>query len=260
MGSKLRSWTILGLGLVLGPILILISEITLLLFSILVGSVYLAKNPVLNHELIAFLRQLLNNNSFEGVQEFVIPHLLNPWILAIILTFVSVIVPLVEEFIKPAGIWLIVKKNMKPVEGFVMGVLSGAGYALFETLAASGNMGTGQSGFLLGRAGTDLLHIFNTGIVGWAMISDWKLKGWFKLATVFILSVIIHGLWNGFALTVGISSFIKEFSEDYNWAHSSGIGGAFGLVILSLLLLSSLWMINLKFQNSGMEKEKIIDV
>src|SRR5665648_436784 len=129
-----------------------------------------------------------------------------------ILSFVSVIVPLVEEFLKPAGTWLVVKKNMTPREGFALGVLSGAGYALFETLSASGNMGNGQSVILLGRAGTDLLHIFTTGIIGWAMISDWKLKGWFKLISIYILSTFIHGLWNGLALTLGASTYLKDFS------------------------------------------------
>ena len=248
LGSKRRSWTIFGLGLVLSPMLILISEITILIFSFLVGMIYLAMNPALNHEIMSFFNQLVRINSIKGVQEFVIPYLLNPWIVAIILGFVSVIVPLVEEILKPAGTWLVVKRNMKPREGFVLGVLSGAGYALFETLSAAGNMGNGQSGFLLGRAGTDLLHIFNTGIVGWAMISNWKLRGWFKLASVLILSIFTHGLWNGLSLSLGFGTYLKDLSAAYHWMQYIEIGGAIGLGFLSLLMISSLWMINKKLR------------
>ena len=260
LGSKRRAWTIFGLGLVLGPILILISEITILVFSLMVGMIYFALNPKLNLEIMAFINQLTRINSIEGIQEFAFPYISNPWVVATLLMFVSVIVPLVEEFLKPAGTWLAVKKNMTPRDGFALGVLSGAGYALFETLSATGNMSNGQSGFLLGRAGTDLLHISNTGIVGWAMISDWKSKGLIKLISVFILSVLIHGFWNGLALTLGVSTIIQFSSVDTDWTRYSVVGGAIGLGFLSLLLFSGLWLMNHKLSFGGIEKKNIIDV
>ena len=260
LGSKRRSWTIFGLGLVLGPILILISEITILIFSLFVGILFFAKNPILNHEITTLLNQLVSINSIEGVQELLIPYITNPWMVVLIISFVSVIVPLVEEFLKPAGTWLVVKKNVTPREGFALGVLSGAGYALFETLSAAGNMGNGQSVILLGRAGTDLLHIFTTGIIGWAMISDWKLKGWFKLFSVYLLSTVIHGLWNGLALTLGASTYLIDFSADFNWMRYSEVVGAIGLGFLSLLMISGLRMMNQKLRYDGIEKKKIIDV
>ena len=211
MGSKRRVWSIFGLGLVLGPLLILISEITIIIFTTFVGVFYFTKTSRLDHELMEFFNQMVGNNSVEGIQELLIPYLTNPWVIVTILVFVSLIVPIVEEFLKPAGTWLAIKKNMEPRDGFVMGILSGAGYALFETLSAAGGMGDGWGMVLLGRAGTDLLHIFNTGLMGWAMISDWKLNGWLKLIGVYILTIFIHGLWNGFALDPWSEQLFKGF-------------------------------------------------
>jgi len=258
LGSKRRLWTIFGLGLILGPLLILISEITILILATFAGAIYFTSNSNLNHELMIFFNQLTSNNSIEGIQGQLIPYLTNPWIILTVLVFVSLVVPIVEEFLKPAGTWLAVKMNMKPRDGFIMGILSGAGYALFETLSASGSMGDGWGMILLGRAGTDLLHIFNTGLIGWAMISDWKLRGWLKFIGIYVLSIFIHGLWNGFALTLGLSNYLKDFNSEYVWLKYAGSGGVVGLVLLSLLMIIGLWVINHKMRFNAIEK--IIDV
>jgi len=258
LGSKRRLWTIFGLGLILGPLLILISEITILILATFAGAIYFTSNSNLNHELMIFFNQLTSNNSIEGIQGQLIPYLTNPWIILTVLVFVSLVVPIVEEFLKPAGTWLAVKMNMKPRDGFIMGILSGAGYALFETLSASGSMGDGWGMILLGRAGTDLLHIFNTGLIGWAMISDWKLRGWLKFIGIYVLSIFIHGLWNGFALTLGLSNYLKDLNSEYVWLKYAGSGGVVGLVLLSLLMIIGLWVINHKMRFNAIEK--IIDV
>jgi len=258
MGTRRMVWTIFGLGLVLGPLLILISEITILILSTFAGVIYFTRTSGLDHELTVFFNQLAGNNSIEGFQELLTPFLTNPWVIVTILVFVSLIVPIIEEFLKPAGTWLAIKKTMKPRDGFVMGILSGAGYALFETLSASGSMGNGWEMILLGRAGTDLLHIFNTGLIGWAMISDWKVKGWLRLIGAYLFSIFIHGLWNGFALTLGLSSYLNDVNGEYSWVKSSGIIGNFGLILLSLLMLIGLWVINHKMRYKTIEN--IIDV
>ena len=254
LGSKRRLWTIFGLGLILGPLLILISEITILILATFAGAIYFTSNSNLNHELMIFFNQLTSNNSIEGIQGQLIPYLTNPWIILTVLVFVSLVVPIVEEFLKPAGTWLAVKMNMKPRDGFIMGILSGAGYALFETLSASGSMGDGWGMILLGRAGTDLLHIFNTGLIGWAMISDWKLRGWLKFIGIYVLSIFIHGLWNGFALTLGLSNYLKDLNSEYVWLKYAGSGGVVGLVLLSLLMIIGLWVINHKMRFNAIEK------
>lgn len=257
LGSKQRSWSIFGLGLVLGPILILISEITIVIISVLAVMIYSANNPSLNHELLAFSYQLSNLNSINEAQEFLTPYLTNPWIIVIVLSFVSVIVPMVEEFLKPAGTWLAANKKMLPRDGFTMGILSGAGYALFETLNVAGSFGDGWGMLLLGRAGTDLLHIFNTGMVGWALVSAWNLRCGLKLLRVYILAIIIHGLWNGLSVTVGYSSLMNGFDVNNPWLGGLGVVGVIGLAFLSVLMFIVLWVMNHKMQYSPIDKSQI---
>lgn len=172
MGSKRRVWTNFGFGLVLGPFLILLSEIIFIVFSTFVGILYISKISRLNIEFMIFFNLLIGSDSIQEIQELLDPYLANPWVLLTLLIFISLIVPLVEEFLKPAGTWLAMNWKTKLRDGFVMGALSCAGYALFETLSASGSMNKGWNFDLLGQAGTDLLHIFTTSLIGWAKVSD----------------------------------------------------------------------------------------
>jgi RsiW-degrading membrane proteinase PrsW (M82 family) len=253
LGSKKNVWSIFGLGLILGPITILISELAILFVSALSGLTYIVLNPTLSQKLLSFSSQFSRINSIEEAQKFLAPHLLNPWVIAAVLIFVCVIVPLVEEFLKPAGTWLAIHKNMQPIDGFVMGVLSGAGYALFETLNAAGNIGPGWGILLLGRAGTDLLHILNTGLMGWAMVSTWNLKGILKLFGVYILTMIIHGVWNGLGMLAGAVSLLESFNINKPWVGWLGGFGAVGLMILAILMFFSFWYMNQRLQSPPTE-------
>ena len=146
---------------------------------------------------------------------------------------------------------------MKPQDGFVMGILSGTGYALFETLSASGTMGDKWGMKLMGRAGTDLLHIFNTGLMGWAMISDWKISGWIKLICVYVLTIFIHGLWNSLTLTLSLSNYFRDVNGIFGWLKYSDFIGNIGLFLLVLIMLIGLWVINQKFRDMPLKKNDV---
>jgi RsiW-degrading membrane proteinase PrsW (M82 family) len=78
-----------------------------------------------------------------------------------------------------------------------LGALCGAGFALLEgTLAVSGGsqmLGVG----LAARATSSLMHITASGLMGWGIASARLEKRYGRLAGVYLLSVSIHGLWNG---------------------------------------------------------------
>ncbi len=46
-----------------------------------------------------------------------------------VLAVISGIVPLIEEILKPIALWSLVGKDLTDQEGFVAGLLSGAGFA-----------------------------------------------------------------------------------------------------------------------------------
>jgi hypothetical protein len=254
LGSKQRVWSIFGVGLVVGPVLILIAEICIGFFSILAGVIYLVTNPLLSPKLLSFYNQLSRTDTIEAAQKLLLPYLLNPWIIVILFLFISGIVPVVEEILKPAGIWLAVNKKMKPGDGFVMGILSGAGYALFETLASAINVGDGWGILLVGRAGTDLLHILNTGLMGWAMVSAWNIKGVIKLSGIYILTILIHGIWNGLSIASGIGNLISGVEINKPWIGWLSLIGSGGLIFLVVLMFVSLVLINNRLQPTAAEK------
>ncbi len=99
------------------------------------------------------------------------PYLSNPAVIATILSYIALIVPLIEELLKPLAVWIFATKIESPAQGFAMGVLCGAAFALIESLNASAD-GTATWPFIVGiRAGTGLLHMTTSGLVGWGIVS-----------------------------------------------------------------------------------------
>ncbi len=109
----------------------------------------------------------------------------------------AVLAPIIEETLKPAAVWLLGKRLHSPAEGFALGALCGAGFALLEgTIAAGGNpqmLGIG----IAARATSSLMHITASGLLGWGIASARLEKRYGRLAGIYFLSVSIHGLWNG---------------------------------------------------------------
>jgi hypothetical protein len=109
--------------------------------------------------------------------------------------------PIIEEIVKPLAVLILGRRLRSPAEGFALGALCGAGFALIEGLmAASGTVEMWGVG-LLGRAVSSLMHITASGLMGWGYASARLEKRYGRLLLMFLLAVGIHGLWNGSALT-----------------------------------------------------------
>jgi len=89
----------------------------------------------------------------------------------------------------------------------------------------------------LGRAGTGLLHTFNAGMMGWALASTWQDGRLSRLAWVYIGVVLLHGVWNIFALMLGFVSLPVAVPQVLN-----GLSGAIPW-ILGLLAFVMLWVL-----------------
>jgi hypothetical protein len=89
------------------------------------------------------------------------------------------------------------------------------------------------------RAGTAVIHIFTTGLMGWAMVSAWKGGKYLRLAVTYIGMVALHGLWNGLALFTAYTVLAGELVEDIEIPPQvSSIGNA-APVVLGLLTLGT---------------------
>ena len=87
---------------------------------------------------------------------------------------------------------------------FLGGALGGAGYALFESLFLP-QPGEDWAITMVARAGTPLIHAFNTGLVCWGLAEGVRRKRWLFLAGTYILAVGLHGMWNLAAIGIGLS-------------------------------------------------------
>jgi hypothetical protein len=212
-GSPQRASGVFASGLTLAPLLILVGEVAAILAGLGMFIVLLAMRPELAETLTALAERLMAAApSPEIVLRILQPVLSNPVVIFTILLFVAVIIPLIEELIKPLGVWLLAGRKLAPAEGFAAGVLSGTGYALVESLFL-GSSSQDWALLAFARIGTGVMHILTAGLVGWALVNAWtqpnKPGRYLHLGAVYLLAVLLHGLWNGLTLTSALANLIE---------------------------------------------------
>lgn len=160
------------------------------------------------------------------------------------LTFVSVLVPLIEEALKPIGVWLMADRLQTPADGFAMGILSGAGYALFENLGISVSTGTEWAQILTARIGTSLVHVLSTGLVGWALVSAWRERKFLRLGGIFALAIFLHGTWNALSILSTGNALLAPLAENPTSALSASMASYVGMGLLVIIMLILLVIAN----------------
>jgi len=206
-GSPRRQWGVFASGLVLSPAIILIMELLALIGYGVLAMLWSVFNPSITSQLqVLILRLQSAAPNQDAILRILLPFLLRPGILFAAFAFISVIVPIIEEALKPIGVWFLAGQKLIPAQGFALGVLCGAGFGLFENL---GNTSGGSEAWAIlvsTRITTLLLHCLTTGLVGWALASAWSQKRYLRLGVTYAFAVVLHGLWNGMAVLSSISS------------------------------------------------------
>jgi hypothetical protein len=199
-GSPQRAWGVFGSGMVLGPALIMVLEILALVVCAGLAIAFVTSQPDLVEMLNSLVAQLTAGQiDQEGLVNALVPWLVKPGVIIAAILFAAVIVPLIEEAIKPIGVWLLAGFGLSPAAGFALGAISGAGYALFESLLLS-STGEGWIAVVVARMSTGVIHILNTGLMGWALASAWREKRYLRLGATYLFVVSLHGLWNGLSV------------------------------------------------------------
>jgi hypothetical protein len=239
-GSRRRLWSAFGIGMAGSTLAAMLLEYLLVGMGVLAAGVLAAANPEWRTVIVQLKDQVTNAGDVQALLTALAPYLTNPLVLLLILAFAAVLAPLIEEALKPAAVWLFGKRLRSPAEGFALGALCGAGFALLEgMMAASG--ATGMIGFgLAARAASSLMHITASGLVGWGIASARLEKRYGRLALTYLLSVTLHGLWNGLALLAvyGALRFtLQSATPDMLGALFVLIGiGLLGLLLVSILV------------------------
>ena len=241
-GSGQRSWGLLGAGLALGPVLILTLELALLAGFLVVAVLFIARQPELSDELTNLAQRLrFAPRTPDVLARILQPYILHPATVTGIFAYIALFVPLIEEVIKPIGVWFLASRKLSPVDGFVAGLLSGAGYALFENLFLSSS-GSQWMSLVLARVGTGAVHMFTASLVGWGLASAWGGGRYLRLGLSFACAVLVHGLWNGLTLlTAGLELFSGQTLIPLD-----RLGNLFsiGLGSLAFLCVLMIWLFN----------------
>jgi hypothetical protein len=239
LGPPQRLWGVFASGVVIAPALIMFAELFALLVAILIGAAAISSNPA-QVEVVMRLAELLQSQappSEEAVLQLLQPILNSPLVIFSVIAFAAVIVPLIEEAIKPIGLWLLAGRRLDPAAGFAAGLLSGAGYAVIESLLLTSG---GQEWVFLvfARIGTGAVHILTSGLVGWALVQAWNAGRYLRLGAVYLLAVLIHGAWNGLTMVMAFSQLTPAHGTVQNVGWLAPLGQVAPFLLGSIAVLS----------------------
>lgn len=249
LGSSQRLWGVFNSGLVLGPALILLFELAALLILAVLAAMAIANQPELLDRIPALSEQLSSQGlTQEDVLEVIGPFLQRPSVILSILVFAALVVPMIEEAFKPVGAWLLIGRRLTPAAGFAAGAVSGAGYALFESLMLS-RSGEDWVWVILGRAGTAVLHIATSSLMGWALVQALNGIGVIRLGLVYLSAVLVHGSWNALVIINALLILPAEWKTSFISQNTIGWVEKVApivLVLLVILMFSMLFWANRK--------------
>jgi hypothetical protein len=174
-----------------------------------------------------------------ALSQVIEPYLHQPGFVFLVVAVAAVLIPLLEEAFKPLGMWFLAGRKMTSAQGFVAGLISGAVFALLESLfTLSPAAGSDWAGVVVGRMGTGLLHVTCSGLVGWGLAAAWRHQKYLQLGGLYLLAVLMHGTWNTFGLLSGFTDLLDpaRFGVVY-WMATNGGYVLAGMVVLTLLIL-----------------------
>ena len=243
-----RSWGILSAGLLVSPTVALVVELLAIVVLLLVFVVWLSSQPGALEQVTLLAQRLSNAGSDpEVLMRIVRPMVETPAVLISIILATSGVFPLIEELVKPLGLWVLAGRKPTPAQGFIFGLLSGAAFALLESLGTIANpSGQDWLGVVLGRTGTGMLHTVCSGLMGWALASAWQDGRYLRLAGTYLLAVGLHGLWNLFGIVLALPTVFGTASVTGIAALLLRLGqvAPIVLVVLMILLFSILLVSN----------------
>jgi membrane protease YdiL (CAAX protease family) len=264
-GSRIRQWRIFGFSLTVMPTLVILVELAAVLVLAVFGGLYLANrmsvDPGLERELTRLIEQIAASaQDVDKILAMLEPYFLQPSVLFLATAVMGGVMPIIEEVVKPIALWPLADREMTPQEGFVGGLLCGAGFALTENILYFTIALTAEDWLFIaiGRAGTVVLHMLASGLVGWGLAKTWRSGKWGAQALLSLGAFLLHGLWNTLALFVGVAPGALLDSEP-----SFGQTMLFNLPIILLLLISLagiIWINRYFNKKNGSEFKRLEEI
>ncbi len=253
LGNQLRAWGAVAFNFSLTMPIVLAAEMVVFFVIFIFITFWLLGQPELLTQIMQFGEQASNGmiNPVDA-EQFIVQLLSNPAVLTGSILVVSVLVPLIEELLKPMAIWFLAGKRLTPSQGFVGGLIGGACFAILESLGAVGIPADSQWLVLLfARTGTGILHVALSGMVGWGLASAFYEGKWLRAFLTYLLAVGIHGLWNFFALLSGLVPILPISEQMDVMPIILGQLGVFVLLLLFVVNFILLFSLNHHLQREN---------
>lgn len=252
-GPRWRFFAVLGLSMTLAPAAITVFELASALLLAAGGAVYLAAaQPALLDEMLNIVSRINAETSPEALLNLLAPVITNPALIAAGIGYIAVVVPLIEEALKPLAVWLFAKEIESPAQGFALGMLCGAGFAIFESLNASADGTTNWPVIASARAGTSLLHLAASGLMGWGIVSAFKEGRLGRSAAAYFAAVLIHGVWNAAAAGAGLAAMGESIGKP-EWLFNFLPALLCGLLVMGIGMFAVLAASNRRLRAEGKE-------
>lgn len=221
-------------------------EMVLLLLALLLVGLRLSAQPDLLNELMEQMNTLGTDLTTAQVSSLI----QRPGVIPGVLFYTCVLAPFIEELLKPLAVWLLAWRKPSPAQGFVLGMLGGACFALIEAISAL-SMPDASGGWWAGavaRSGTGLLHVAASGLMGWAIAAAFQRRKFLPLVGAYAASVLLHSAWNFFGTLQGL----QEYVTIQPWSGFAAVSVPV-LIVLSLILLAILLLINARLRREARE-------
>jgi hypothetical protein len=250
--SRVRAWGHLVSGAWFSVLLAFTAEVVLVGgLGIVVLVAWLAVDPDQAREILALLRSMESFNP-DAFLEFALQPL------AVVLTFlvVSLLIPMVEELLKPLGVILLLGRRPVPMDAFLGGVLGGLGFAITETLSNLISISDPWFLLVLARMGTLAMHGLTAGIVGWGW-GQLAARRPLRLAGAFAGAVLLHGVWNGCVVVLVFAGLYLAQNPDFGVTGMMlgllAAAAVFLLILLVPLSVAGLALIGYRLRSSAQQ-------
>jgi RsiW-degrading membrane proteinase PrsW (M82 family) len=226
----------------LAPILATMLEFGILVIAFVFIIIVIMQDSSLVSELqLTATRLSMGQDNPEVINNMLAAFVQRPVNRFLIFSIVSGLIPIIEEVVKQIPLWLLSWRKLTPRSGFLIGALSGAGFALFEGLMATSTLGGSEQWLYLmfGRAGASLMHVTTGAIGGWGLASAIQGRSYMKAVLAYIVCIIIHGTWNALAIWDGIARLVgTSASATFHFSNAS---------LLPMILMGVLFLLMLMF-------------
>ncbi len=248
--STRRKAAALSIGTSYNILIIFIIESIVIALIIAALLIYAATQP----QYLQLFKMFSLPEAFSQVNDAMIDRytrviLQNPLILATVFIVLGVLVPFIEEALKPVTLWFLRKRSIKPEQGFVTGLYFGAAFAFVESIGMVvqfSSDGSWAESILL-RAATSVLHITFSGLVGYGYARAMQPNSKNGFAKPLLLAVLLHGSWNSLAVLSTINTLSIELNIP-NTLPSLDILFSVLLIVLWVVVMYILWKMNEKMQ------------